>query len=121
MMLPSGVVYQAESGGWEPHPFAEGLERRVLLSKKDHGAEISIFLLRVKPGWRNLEVVEHLHENSDDITYLLSGSYTVVIEQGEERPMRAGDFIRIPKGVRHGGHSISADFMAINQFCPATY
>src|ERR1700687_168171 len=101
MMLPSGVVYQPESGGWEPHPFAEGLERRVLLSKNDHGAEISIFLLRVKPGCRNLEVGEHLHETSDDIPYFLSGSCTVVVERSEERPMRAGDFIRIPKGARH--------------------
>jgi quercetin dioxygenase-like cupin family protein len=120
MISPSGVVFQPESGGWEPHPYAEGLERRVLLSKKEHGADISIFLLRVKAGSQGLEVGEHLHETSDDITYLLSGSCTVVVESGERRLMRAGDFIRIPKGVRHRVHSISADFMAISQFSPAT-
>jgi quercetin dioxygenase-like cupin family protein len=121
MTNPSGVVYQSETSPWEPHPFAEGLERRVLLSQADHGAGVSIFLLRVKPGWRNIEVEEHVHEAADDIAYLLSGSATVVVEGYGEQPLRAGAFIRIPKGVRHRVHSISEDFVAINQFCPATY
>ncbi len=121
MFSSRGVVYESEAGSWEPHPFAEGLERRVLLSKKEHGAEVSICLLRVKPGWRNLEVSEHLHETSDDITYLLSGKCTVVVKGEAEREMRAGDFIRIPKGTHHRVHSISEDFVAISQYCPATY
>lgn len=121
MTNSTGVVYHSESAGWEPHPFAEGLERRVLLSQADHGAGVTIFLLRVKSGWRDLEVQEHVHETSDDITYLLSGSATVVVEDYGERELRAGAFLRIPKGVCHRVHSISEDFVAINQFCPATY
>jgi len=121
MMSHNGVVYHSDDAGWEPHPFAEGLERRVLLSQKEHGAEVSIFMLRVKPGWHKLEVEEHVHENADDIAYLLSGSATVVVEGYGEQEVRAGGFIRIPKGVRHRVHSISEDFVAINQFCPATY
>lgn len=121
MANSGGVVYQSESAAWEAHPFAEGLERRVLLSHAEHNAGVSIFLLRVKPGCRNLEVTEHVHEASDDITYLLSGSATVVVEGYGERTLRAGSFIRIPKGVRHRVHSLSEDFVAINQFCPATY
>lgn len=121
MTTNSNVVYQSESSAWEPHPFAEGLERRVLLSQADHGAGISIFLLRVKPGWRNIAVEEHVHEASDDITFLLSGSARVVVEGYGEQELRAGGFIRIPKGVRHRVHSISEDFIALNQFYPATY
>ena len=121
MSSPNGVVYQSEEGGWEPHPFAKGLERRVLLSKKEHGAEVSMCLLRVKPGARNLEVPEHVHEASDDINYLLSGRCTIVVEGAGEQEMRAGSFIRIPKGVRHRVHSISEDFVLLNQYCPATY
>ena len=121
MISRSGVVYHSEHSQWQPHPFAEGLERRVLLSKCEDGAEVSIFLLRVKPGWRNLEVPEHVHETADDITYLLSGKCTVVIRDEGEQEMNAGAFIRIPKGSHHRVHSISEDFVALNQFCPATY
>jgi len=121
MTKSTGVVYHSEDAAWEPHPFAEGLERCVLLSQAHHGAGVSIFLLRVKPGWRNLAVEDHVHETADDISYLLSGSATVVVEGYGEQELRSGGFIRIPKGVRHRVHSISEDFVAINQFCPATY
>ena len=102
MVPQTGVVYHSEHSSWEPHPFAEGLERRILLSKCENGADVSIFLLRAKPGWPNLDVPEHVHETADDITYLLSGQCTVVTGTEGERQMNAGSFIRIPKGVPLG-------------------
>lgn len=104
---------------WEPHPFADGLERRVLLTKRDQGADVSIFMFRVKRGSQPLDVPEHVHDDADDISYLLVGSADVEIE-GEVQTMTSGSFLRVPKGKRHRVFNISPDFAAINIFSPAT-
>jgi quercetin dioxygenase-like cupin family protein len=110
------------SGGaedWEPHPFAEGLEQRVLLTKRDHGADVSIFMYRIKAGAAAQDVPEHVHADADDITYMIAGSADVEVE-GQVQTMRAGGFLRIPKGMRHRVFNVSSDFVGINVFSPAT-
>jgi quercetin dioxygenase-like cupin family protein len=104
---------------WEPHPFAEGLERRVLLTKRDHGADVSIFMYRIKQGSPPHDVPEHVHEDADDITYMLSGSADVEVD-GHVQTLAAGSFLRVPKGKRHRVFNISSDFVGINVFSPAT-
>lgn len=109
----------ASEATWEPHPFAEGLEQRVLLTKRDDGADVSIFMFRVKRGSLALDVPEHVHDGADDISYLLVGSADVEIE-GNVHTMCAGSFLRVPKGKRHRVFNISPDFVALNLFSPAT-
>ncbi len=104
---------------WEAHPFADGLERRVLLTKRDHGADVSIFMFRVKRGSQPLDVPEHVHDDADDISYMLMGSAEVEIE-GVVQTIASGDFLRVPKGKRHRVFNISPDFASINVFSPGT-
>jgi quercetin dioxygenase-like cupin family protein len=107
------------AGDWEPHPFAAGLERRVLLTKREHGADVSIFLYRVKEGQRAPDVPEHVHPDADDISYLIAGTAEVEIE-GELHRIGPGSFLRVPKGRRHRVFNVSADFVGLNIFSPAT-
>lgn len=104
---------------WEPHPFAPGLERRVLLTRRDDGAGVSIFMFRVTPGGPPLDVPEHVHDDSDDISYVLAGSADVEVE-GTVHSLRAGSFLRVPRGKRHRVFNVSAEFVALNVFSPAT-
>ena len=48
-----------------------------------------------------------------------AGTSEVEVE-GTIYTMRAGSFLRIPKGARHRILSASADFIGINLFSPAT-
>lgn len=73
---------------------------RVLLTKRDHSADVSIFKYRVKAGSAPQDVPEHVHEDADDISYLLVGGADVEVE-GEVQTMRPGSFLRVPKGKRH--------------------
>lgn len=120
LLALAGLAYSTGEGGdWEPHPFAPSLERRVLLTKRDHGADVSIFMYRMTPGAKSPEVPEHVHEDCDDISYLLVGTSDVEVE-GQLIKMRAGSFLRIPKGKRHRVLNASPDMIAINLFSPAT-
>ena len=42
---------------------------------------------------------KHIHENSDDIIYVLKGKAKMWIDNIGDVPMREGTFLRIPKGV----------------------
>jgi quercetin dioxygenase-like cupin family protein len=116
----AALAYSTGSeGDWEPHPFAPSLQRRVLLTKRDHGANVSIFMYRMTPGATAPEVPEHVHEDCDDISYVIAGSSEVEVE-GQVFKMSAGSFLRIPKGKRHKVLTSSPDLIAINLFSPAT-
>ena len=101
----------------EPHPLAAGVQRRVLLTRKDHSAGASIFLSNVKKG---VEVPEHLHKDADDIAYILSGRAKMFIEGIGEIILRPGVFVRVPKNVRHSIYDFDNNFSVINIFVPAT-
>lgn len=42
----------------------------------------------------------HVHENSDELFYVLEGAFALETEEGLI-PVKAGEFIVVPKGVRH--------------------
>lgn len=58
----------------------------------------------LKPGgWSSHR---HWHEDEDELVVILSGE-AVLIEDGGETPMRAGDVAAWPAGVRNGHHMVN--------------
>ncbi|HYH48161.1 MAG TPA: cupin domain-containing protein [Acidimicrobiia bacterium] len=121
-----GVVgFTPETIGWTPHPFAPGLDQAVLLSKRDHGADATIYLYRASGAGfaptvdgEAVDVPLHEHEASDDISYVLAGSAEVDIEGHGTIVLGPGSFLRIPAGSRHRVRNVSDDFQALNIFAP---
>lgn len=50
------------------------------------------------------EVAEHVHEKSDEILVILSGSFSVTIGD-KKQTAGPGDTIHIPKGVKHSARA----------------
>ncbi len=42
----------------------------------------------------------HVHENSDELFYVIEGAFSLETEQGLI-PVRSGEFVIVPKGTRH--------------------
>jgi quercetin dioxygenase-like cupin family protein len=113
------IVGNEKDVAWTPHPIARGIEIKVLLSRKEHGAEASVVLARVAPGAR-AEVPEHVHETSEDIIYTLKGSAKIWIEGQGEIDLIPGRVVRVPRNVKHRVYNISADFLIYDVFAPPT-
>jgi quercetin dioxygenase-like cupin family protein len=113
------VVIQEEEGEWKPHAFAPAIRSKILLSKVEDGAEISIFLIQTTDGG-TLTVPEHSHEGSEDIAYVLSGRAKMQIEGMGEFELKKGTFVRVPKRVKHRVYDIEPNFVVLNLFSPAT-
>ena len=113
------IVGNEKDVAWTPHPIAKGIEIKVLLSRKDHGAEASVMLVRATPGAKP-EVPEHVHETSEDIIYTLKGSAKIWIEGQGEIDLIPGRVVRVPRNVKHRVYDISSDFLVYDVFAPPT-
>jgi len=84
--------------------------------------EFGVNLVRLEPGaWSSQR---HWHTAEDELVYMVAGE-AVLIEDGGETLLRAGDVASFPKGVANGHHLVnrsSADavFIAIGNDAPAT-
>jgi quercetin dioxygenase-like cupin family protein len=117
--MDRGIVGIEKDLPWTPHPIAKGLEIKVLLSRRDHGAEASVVLARVAPGAKP-EVPEHVHETSEDIIYTLKGSAKIWIDGQGEIDLIPGRVVRVPRNVKHRVYHISPDFLIYDVFAPPT-
>jgi quercetin dioxygenase-like cupin family protein len=71
------------------------------------GAEQTFGLVRIHPGKRN---PLHSHPNCEELLYVVSGSCEHLL--GEETyNLKAGDVIRIPRGVKHWARCTSPEAM----------
>jgi mannose-6-phosphate isomerase-like protein (cupin superfamily) len=74
-----------------------GTLRWVMNQKLDPDSPLTVGIAKINPGQSN---PTHLHGNSDEVMYVLSGSCEQRV--GDETViLKAGDALRIPAGVPH--------------------
>jgi quercetin dioxygenase-like cupin family protein len=110
-------VLEASAMQWAPHPKFKGVEITYLLSKKEDGIDMTCVLVRWHVG---AEIPKHIHEESDDILYIIQGKAKIWIDQLGDIPVSAGSFVRIPKGVLHQPHDVEEELIAHDTWFPAT-
>jgi uncharacterized cupin superfamily protein len=89
-----------------PQPFAADMTRRHFRRLAPAGGirDFGVSYVRLEPGgWSSQR---HWHEEEDEFVAILSGE-AVLIEDGSETPMRAGDCAVFPKGTANGHHLVN--------------
>ena len=113
--MEKSKVIQPNEINWEPHPQLATAKVSYLLSNRDEKADLTCFLVNVPVG---TQVEKHIHENSDDIIYVVKGKAKIWIDQIGDVPLVEGAFVRIPKGVLHQPHDIEEDLILYDVFYP---
>ncbi len=113
--MEKSKVVQPDEIKWEPHPQLANAKVSYLLSNRDERADLTCLLVRLPAG---TEVGKHIHENSDDIVYVVKGKGKMWIDMVGEMPMVPGAFFRIPKGVLHQPRDIEEDLLVYDVFYP---
>lgn len=112
-----GKVYKIiENVEWKSHPIFEKIRMKILLSHKEDQMDCTVFIGNTPKG----EIVpEHIHENSDDILYPLSGKAKLWIEGLGDFELKKGVIASVPKGVLHKVYEVTEDFYALDVFVPS--
>jgi mannose-6-phosphate isomerase-like protein (cupin superfamily) len=109
-------VIQPETRKWDPHPQLPDIKVAYLLSKRTDQVDITCALVHILAG---SQVERHLHENSDDIIYVLQGKAKMWVDGIGDVPLAPGTFLRIPQKTWHQPHDIEEDFIAYDIWYPA--
>jgi quercetin dioxygenase-like cupin family protein len=103
-----------KSGGAETHVLFDGKAQVEMLLDCGQGHCPYLGIFEGKPG---LKVPEHVHQDSEEMLYCLSG-HGILTVGGQVIEMKAGDAVRIPIGVPHSFEvpEGAPDFRAIQVF-----
>ena len=110
------VYRSVEEVSWMPHPTVQGVTIKPLISEKEHGLNVTCLLVNVPAG---KEVPEHIHEEQDDILYLLQGKAVMWVDGTGDFSLEPGVIVRVPKGKKHKIFDVTQDLLIYDVFCPA--
>lgn len=75
--MEESKIVQPDEIKWEPHPQLAEVKVSYLLSKREENVDLTCFLVHLPVG---TEMPKHIHENSDDIIYVLKGKAKMWID-----------------------------------------
>jgi len=65
-----------------------------------------------------VETEPHVHDNNDDLLYILSGKGAMWVEDQGDAILEPGSFLCIPKGLWHRPHTITETMLIYNIWSP---
>ena len=90
-----GKVLYAEEAGWE---ILDPRANFKYIMKKEDMVPASVRMVQIKAGG---EFPSEVHDESDEIGYLVTGKGKVFIEEAGEKEVHPGTFWYVPKGAKH--------------------
>ena len=110
------VNRSVENISWVPHPTAQGVEIKPLITNKEHDLDVTCMLVNLPAG---KEVPEHIHENQADILYPLQGKAVMWVDGTGSFSLEPGVIVRVPEGTKHKIVDVTEDLLLYDVFCPA--
>jgi len=110
------VNRSVENISWVPHPTAQGVEIKPLITNKEHDLDVTCMLVNIPAG---KEVPEHIHENQADILYPLQGKAVMWVDGTGSFSLEPGVIVRVPEGTKHKIFEVTDDLLIYDVFCPA--
>ncbi len=110
------LVYESEME-WQKHPEFEGVLFKVLQSKRDHGSLATVVVNKIPKGGG---VPVHVHEESDDILYIIDGVAEMEIDGIGTFEMQKGGCLRVPKNTKHRIFNVTKDLILYDVWAPPT-
>ena len=110
------ILFTTESLAWVPHPAVKDVFIKKIITMEKYGRESpSIILVRIPVG---VVVPDHVHTNSEDILFILSGAGTMLIDDIGEVPLRKSNVVRVPRNTNHRIFDITEELLVYDVFSP---
>jgi len=111
------ICTSVDSLSWAPHPIAEGVEIKPLVTKKGDNLDVTCVLVKIPAG---KDIPEHIHETQADILYPLQGSAEMYVEGAGNLELKPGVVVRVPVGAKHKIFNVTEELLIYDVFQPAT-
>ena len=111
------IFTKVDNQAWEPHPLAKGVDIKPLVTKRDHGLNVSCILVKIPSG---IEIPEHTHADQVDILYPIRGKAEMFVEGAGNFSLNPGVVVRVPMGAKHKIFNVTEELIIYDVFHPAT-
>ena len=111
------IFTKVDNQAWEPHPLAKGVDIKPLVTKRDHGLNVSCILVKIPSG---IEIPEHTHADQVDILYPIRGKAEMFVEGAGNFSLKPGVVVRVPMGAKHKIFNVTEELIIYDVFHPAT-
>jgi quercetin dioxygenase-like cupin family protein len=109
-------IFNTNEAEWQPHPQVAGLKIIEMLSQRNDQAELTCALVKTAVG---VETERHVHENSEDIFFIIRGKAKLFLEGVGEVILEPGVFVRVPPNTLHGLYDVEEELLALDVWYPA--
>lgn len=107
------LLHVGEAGG--PRVKLGPYDIETLIAEGDEGAATA-YRIRIAPHQRT-QVSYHLV--AEELYYVISGSGVALLD-GVERPLKSGDFLRLPPGTTHGFETAAEELVMLDVHTPGS-
>lgn len=110
------ILFNAENLLWENHPAIKGVSIKKIVTTEQFGKDSpSIVMVKIPVG---VEVPEHLHEESEDILFILAGEATMWIEGIGNVKLQKNVVVRVPRNTKHRIFDVTDGLLVYDVFSP---
>ena len=110
------VIFNTDNLAWENHPTVKDVSiKRVVTTEQFGKNSPSIIMVKVPV---DVEVPEHIHEQSEDILFILSGNATMWIDGIGNLKLQRGMVVRVPGNTKHKIFNVTDELLVYDVFSP---
>jgi len=110
-----GKVLYSQEVGWE---IVDPSRKFKFIMKKEDMGPASIRMVQIKAGG---EFPSEVHDESDEMVYIVTGKGKVFIEGVGEKEVHPGTFWYVPKGTKHAVTSVDEDATGFSIHIPPAF
>ena len=110
------ILFNVENLPWGNHPAVKDVSIKKIITTEQFGKESpSIIMVKIPVG---VEVPEHVHEESEDILFILAGKATMWIDGIGNLKLQKNVVVRVPRGTKHGVFDVTDELLVYDVFSP---
>ncbi len=112
------IIFNAEVLPWKNHPVVKDVSLKTIITTEQFGKDSpSIIIVKIPVG---IEVPEHVHEESEDILFILTGKATMWIDGIGNLKLQKNAVVRVPRNTKHRIFDVTDELLVYDVFSPGT-
>ncbi|MDO9515786.1 MAG: cupin domain-containing protein [Syntrophales bacterium] len=110
------TFFDTEDLPWVDHPTVRNVTIKKIITTQQFGKDSPSILMVKIPV--DVEVPEHVHTESEDILFVVSGRGMMWVDEAGEVLLCKGEVVRVPRNTKHRIFDVTDEIIVYDVFSP---
>lgn len=112
------IFFDTKALPWEDHPTVRNVSIQKIITTQRFGQDSPSILMVKIPV--DVEVPEHVHTESEDILFVVSGRGMMWVDGAGDVRLCKGEVVRVPRNTKHRIFGVTDEIVIYDVFSPGT-